>query len=327
MAINRWHGRGGAHALVPILRLRTAPACGPPRRCRCVPLCRLCRPRRRCPDCLPPASPPPRRSWRCMRRKNRDGGALRKARRYIRSVAFLSADTHDGSYVSQERCVTKDAIILHSARVPGHMPSGVLVDNATWVATGGSAQEFRRKLGEKAVALRALSLTFVITARVTVACHRYRHPSYCRCLQCQCTRSKSSPTSRPSSLLCRTGLWRVNFYRYNKSDATRNTVLCVHDDCSFRARAIYSASRECVVVYSLDEVHTCLGAAPVHRGQSSQQSWLQRILPNTLPVTKTTTPQKIIDAVTLHHKAKINHEAAKKAERAALGDYLSQQAA
>ena len=63
-------------------------------------------------------------------------------------------------------------------------------------------------------------------------------------------------------------------YRYNKSDATRNTVLCIHDDFPFRVSAIYFASKECVVVCSLDEVHTCLGAALVHRGQSSQQSWL-----------------------------------------------------
>ena len=59
-----------------------------------------------------------------------------------------------------------------------------------------------------AIALRAVLLAFTIAARVTVACLRYR-PSYCRCLQCRCTRSKSLPTSRPSSLLCRTGLWRA----------------------------------------------------------------------------------------------------------------------
>ena len=116
-------------------------------------------------------------------------------------------------------------------------------------------------------------------------------------------------------------------YHYKKSDSARNIVVCVHDDRPFRVSAIYSASKECVVVYSVDEVHNCLGAAPVYRGQSSQQSWLQRILPSTLPVTKTTTPQQIIDAVALHHKVKINYEAAKKAKKAALGDYLSQQAA
>ena len=41
-------------------------------------------------------------------------------------------------------------------------------------------------------------------------------------------------------------------YRYKTSDATPNTDVCVHDDCPFRASAIYSASIECVVVISLD---------------------------------------------------------------------------
>ena len=93
-------------------------------------------------------------------------------------------------------------------------------------------------------------------------------------------------------------------YRYKKSHSIRNIVVFVHDDCPFRVSAIYSASGGCVVVYSIDAVHNCLGASPVHRGQSSQHSWLQRILPSTLPVTKTTTPQQIIDAAALHHKVK-----------------------
>ena len=84
---------------------------------------------------------------------------------------------------------------------------------------------------------------------------------------------------------------------------------------------MYSASKECAE-YTLDKVHTCLDAAPVHRGGSSQQRWLQRKLPSTLPVTKTTTPQQIIDAVALHHKVQLNYESAKKARKAALGDYL-----
>ena len=73
--------------------------------------------------------------------------------------------------------------------------------------------------------------------------------------------------------------------------------------------------REGVVVYSLNEEYTCLGAALAHRGQLSLRSKLQQVLPRTLPVTETT-PQQIIDAVALHHKAQINYETA------ALGDYL-----
>ena len=58
-------------------------------------------------------------------------------------------------------------------------------------------------------------------------------------------------------------------------------------------------------VHSLDEKHTRLGAAPVNRGRSSQQGWLQRIFPSTLSATKTTTPRLVIDAVALHHKVQI----------------------
>ena len=63
--------------------------------------------------------------------------------------------------------------------------------------------------------------------------------------------------------------------RYKKSDAARNIVVYVLDDCLFRVSTIYSPSKECVVVYSLNEVHHCRGAASVHRGESSQQSWLK----------------------------------------------------
>ena len=45
-------------------------------------------------------------------------------------------------------------------------------------------------------------------------------------------------------------------YYYNIEDTTRSTVICVHDDCPFRTSAICSASKELVVVYSLDKVHT-----------------------------------------------------------------------
>ena len=64
----------------------------------------------------------------------------------------------------------------------------------------------------------------------------------------------------------------------------------------------------------------------VSRNQSSRQSWLQQILPTTLPITKGMTSRQIIDAVALHHYVTINYEAAKKAKKLALGDDLIQQA-
>jgi hypothetical protein len=115
-------------------------------------------------------------------------------------------------------------------------------------------------------------------------------------------------------------------YRVKKSDSTRNTMVCAHADCPFRISAVRNEDRDCVVVANLMEEHTCTGAGPVIRNPSSRQSWLQQILPTTLPITKDTTPRQIIDAVALHHHVTINYEAAKKAKKSALGDDLIQQA-
>ena len=98
-----------------------------------------------------------------------------------------------------------------------------------------------------------------------------------------------------------------------KSDRQRNHIVCVHDFCLFSVYASYNSAKEYIVVGSINEC----------RGQSSQQTWLQRILPTTITITKATTPRQIIDAVGLHHHDRINYEAAK---RNALGDDLLQQA-
>ena len=74
------------------------------------------------------------------------------------------------------------------------------------------------------------------------------------------------------------------------------------------------------------EEHTCADAGPVIRNPSSWQSWLQQILPTTLPTTKDTTPRQIIDAVALCHHVIINYEAANKAKKSVLGHDLIQQA-
>ena len=70
-----------------------------------------------------------------------------------------------------------------------------------------------------AIALRALSLAFIIGARGNVTCLRYRRSS---CLQCRCTRSMILPTSGLSILLCRTGLWRE---KRSSPTATKHQML------------------------------------------------------------------------------------------------------
>ena len=80
-------------------------------------------------------------------------------------------------------------------------------------------------------------------------------------------------------------------YRVKKSDSTRNTMMCAHADCPFRISAVKKEGRGSVVVINLMEEHTCTGAGPVIRNPPSQQSWLQQVLPTTLPINKDTIPR------------------------------------
>ena len=98
-----------------------------------------------------------------------------------------------------------------------------------------------------------------------------------------------------------------------------------HVDCPFWVFAVRNEDRNCVVVVNLIVEHICASVGLVARSQSSRQSWPQHILPTTLPITKETTPRRIIDPVVSHHHVTINYEAAKKA-KLALGDDLVQQA-
>jgi hypothetical protein len=65
-------------------------------------------------------------------------------------------------------------------------------------------------------------------------------------------------------------------------------------------------------VATIVDEHNCVGAPPVKRGFTTQQWWLQEILPTVITVTKTTTPKQIIDAMALHHQVAISYQAAKK---------------
>ena len=121
-----------------------------------------------------------------------------------------------------------------------------------------------------------------------------------------------------------TGVPKFNF-RYKKSDSSRNVVVCAHDNCPFRISATYSSTRQCVVVVSIGEEHNCISAVQISHGPSSQPTWLQRILPTTLSISKSTAPREIIDAVKLHHNTTITYHAANKAKRLLLGDDLQQQ--
>ena len=115
--------------------------------------------------------------------------------------------------------------------------------------------------------------------------------------------------------------------RYQRSDTTRNVVICTQQDCPFRICATLNRKLGCVKVIQVKDEHICVGVAPGKRTVSNSQAWLQRILPTVIAITKNTTPSQIRDAVKLHHQVMISYDAAKRAKKHLLGDDLVVQAA
>jgi hypothetical protein len=110
-------------------------------------------------------------------------------------------------------------------------------------------------------------------------------------------------------------------FRVIKSDAGRTVVKCALETCPFHLRAYFDAQRECVVIGStMIPDHNCLGAALSTRGTANRQSWLQRVIPTIISVTKDTKPQAIIEAIQLRFQERINYNSAFKAKNALLED-------
>ena len=60
-------------------------------------------------------------------------------------------------------------------------------------------------------------------------------------------------------------------FRYQRSDATRNVVICVHQDCPFRVSATFNKTLGCVKVAKVKDEHICVRVAPVGQAASSNQ--------------------------------------------------------
>ena len=101
------------------------------------------------------------------------------------------------------------------------------------------------------------------------------------------------------------GVHKFNF-RHEKSDSSRNAVYA-HDNCLFRISATYSSTSQCVVMVSVGEEHNCIGTGQISHGPSSQQTWLQRILPTTLSISKSKTPITTLPAVSIALHAILSH--------------------
>jgi hypothetical protein len=82
-------------------------------------------------------------------------------------------------------------------------------------------------------------------------------------------------------------------------------------NCPFYIRAACSPIEECVIVIVLKARHNCISAAPVKHPAYSP---IQRILPDTIVVTKNTTPRQIVHQFQLRRKKTIDAQAAKRAK-------------
>ena len=116
-------------------------------------------------------------------------------------------------------------------------------------------------------------------------------------------------------------------FRYQRSDATRNVIICAQQDYPFHVSAIFNKTLGCVKVAKVKDEYICVGVAPVGHTVSNNQAWLRRTLPTIITIAKNTTPTQIRDAVKLHHQVTISCNAAKRAKKYLLGDDLEAQVA
>ena len=62
--------------------------------------------------------------------------------------------------------------------------------------------------------------------------------------------------------------------RYQRSDATRNVVICAQKDCPFRVSATFNKTLGCAKVAKVKDEHIYVGAAPVGCTVYGSQVWL-----------------------------------------------------
>jgi hypothetical protein len=87
--------------------------------------------------------------------------------------------------------------------------------------------------------------------------------------------------------------------------------------CPFYVSAGWS-KKECVIVSTVKEVHSCQGN--VHpRGVSQSRRWLLRILPETITIRNDTKTGAIIEVVQLKWKSRVSYRTARRVKHQILG--------
>jgi len=99
----------------------------------------------------------------------------------------------------------------------------------------------------------------------------------------------------------------------------RSIIICANNECPFHIHAAWSDRKECVVVTSVQEMHTCLGSIEGQRGTNNRTKWLQRVLPELIVIKRNTRSQAIIEAVQLKYHVSVNKLSARRPKHALLG--------
>jgi hypothetical protein len=89
--------------------------------------------------------------------------------------------------------------------------------------------------------------------------------------------------------------------------------------CPFRIFATWQDRHEAVAVQKLEPLHTCFAVATPKYNHVNTQEWLKREVPKLLRVTKTTTPNQIIEAIQFKYGETVRYEAALNCRNALAG--------
>ena len=125
------------------------------------------------------------------------------------------------------------------------------------------------------------------------------------CTPCQGQEFVDSATPKATTQDWAVGGAQKFTIRCQRSDATRNVVICAQD-CPFCISTTSNKTLCCAKVAKVKDEHICVGIAPVRCAVSSNQEWLQRILLATIPIVR---GQSRIRRMARHRQASHGYQA------------------
>ena len=113
-------------------------------------------------------------------------------------------------------------------------------------------------------------------------------------------------------------------FKVKHKDQRRADYVCRMEGCSWRVYASKNQAGE-IEVKILSERHTCIGRQITPRETYNTQSWLRRIVPQHLFVTRDTTIREILESIQLAYGVSVNREAARLARASLINDRVEHQ--